>query len=195
MERGNLRQISKLVYHAGETDGWTWKENKDGIYTTKSAYSCLQAERKDGTEANDSSKTAAMVWDAPALQKAKVTAWRALRKRLPTCDNLRRRNIVIDDVEMNCNACFSPVETVDHTLLHCPKASAVWDGIMRWIGLQSVRPQGLEAHFLSFSQLGNGKKCTKFLKSLWVCTIWILWRQRNASRFEASDFGISGTSF
>ncbi|XP_057791178.1 uncharacterized protein LOC131008308 [Salvia miltiorrhiza] len=123
-------------------------------------------------------------------QKAKVTAWRALRDRLPTCANLRKRNIMIDEVEMNCNACFESVEDINHTLLCCPKASAIWDGISRWIGFQTARPQVVQDHYLALSHLGNGKKSKKFLKSLWVCTVWILWRHRNASRFDRKGWDI-----
>ncbi|XP_057786061.1 uncharacterized protein LOC131003561 [Salvia miltiorrhiza] len=145
-------------WEMGKTDGWIWKETKDGIYTTKSAYSILQSGSSESSAPNDRVKMTATVWDIPAPQKAKVTAWRALRDRLLTCANLRKRNVMIDEVEMNCNACFESVEDLNHTLLRCPKASAIWDGISRWIGFQTARSQAVQDHYFAFSHLGKGKK-------------------------------------
>ncbi|XP_057811892.1 uncharacterized protein LOC131026140 [Salvia miltiorrhiza] len=188
-----LSCISGCVFHAGEVDGWIWKKTKEGKYTTKSAYLVIQATRKENSTPNVSLKTAAKVWDIQAVQKARVTVWRAFRNRLPTCENLRKRSIGIDEMEMFCNACFEPVESTDHSLICCPKALAIWDGLLKWIGVQMAHPQGLHEHFSIFCQMAKDKKSRKFLKSLWVCTIWILWRKKNERRFEGTGWDDFGT--
>ncbi|XP_057779662.1 uncharacterized protein LOC130998247 [Salvia miltiorrhiza] len=135
----------------------------------------------------------AKIWDAPAPHKAKVCAWRILRSRLPTCDNLWKRKVKLNEEEMMCNACFHSPESIDHVFLACPKTGLVWDEVQKWLGSSSVRPRHISSHFEMFTKLGRGKNCDKFLEAMWMCITWVLWKQRNASRFDGKAWNIKGT--
>ncbi|XP_057793138.1 uncharacterized protein LOC131009746 [Salvia miltiorrhiza] len=124
------------------------------------------------------------IWNAPAPYKARVTAWRCLRNRLATCDNLIKRKVALQVEDSWCNSCVAHEETAAHLFLHCPKAGQVWDLIQQWIGQRTARPQGILQHFSIFVHGGKGKSSRKFLKALWICTIWLIWKNRNVSRFE-----------
>ncbi|XP_057792983.1 uncharacterized protein LOC131009585 [Salvia miltiorrhiza] len=137
----------------------------------------------------------AKVWDTPAPQKARVTAWRILRNRLPICDNLRKRNIPMVDEEIMCNMCFHQIETTNHLFLLCPKTGVVWDEIQRWLGVSAARPHCAVSHLDFFAHLGRGKKSQKFLTALWICIIWLLWKRRNESRFEGKAWDIKNTIY
>ncbi|XP_057811357.1 uncharacterized protein LOC131025574 [Salvia miltiorrhiza] len=188
-----METISGFPPCAGKKDTWEWKADKGGVYSTNSAYRAI----KDLNQTNQTCDNASMqfrkLWKAPATQKARMTAWRALKNRLPTCDNLIKRNVELGLVERSCTACFHAVESVSHTLILCPKTEAVWDNIYGWLGVFTARPASIPDHFLSFIHLGKGKKWHRFLKALWCCSIWVLWRRRNESRFDGKAWDIKST--
>ncbi|XP_057786471.1 uncharacterized protein LOC131011494 [Salvia miltiorrhiza] len=117
--------------------------------------------------------------------------WRIMRNRLPTCDNLVKRRIPLGEEEVLCNACCQREESAQHLFLRCPKTEMVWNEIQKWVGVDSVRPDNVEAHFEAFSNLGTRKTSSKFLSVLWACTTWLIWKGRNESRFESKNWEIA----
>ncbi|XP_057803597.1 uncharacterized protein LOC131018929 [Salvia miltiorrhiza] len=177
---------------SGNRERWIWKASKGGDYTTKSAYSAIKASRNESTSTISNSDTLASIWTTTATHKAKVTAWRILRSRLPTCDNLRKRNVPLGVEEMTCNSCFHSPESVEHVFLTCPKTVMVWNRVKTWIGSRPAHPQGIDSHFYTFTHLDKGKNCENFLKALWICTTWLIWKRRNETRFEGKQWSIDG---
>ncbi|XP_057791320.1 uncharacterized protein LOC131008461 [Salvia miltiorrhiza] len=184
--------ISDVVPCLGKKNGWRWKAAKDVTFSTSSAYETIAKEKRE--EVASSAAELAKVWNAPTIHKARVTAWRSLRNRLATCDNLLKRKIQIADDERWCNACAMAEDSVEHVLLHCPKTEQVWNNLQQWINIKTAKPKGLSQHFLSFIYSSKGKRCRKFLKTLWIGTIWILWRCRNESRFQGKVWEIQKVS-
>jgi hypothetical protein len=67
-------------------------------------------------------------------------AWLAALCKILTMDNLRKMHIIIVD---RCCLCKRDGESVDHLLLHCDVASALWNHIftrfgMSWVILKRV---------------------------------------------------------
>ncbi|XP_057786089.1 uncharacterized protein LOC131003580 [Salvia miltiorrhiza] len=176
-----MKIVADFVPCTGTIDGWRWTATTDGLFTTKSAYDLLAVTKG---EQQFQPLELAKVWDAPTPHKAKVIAWRCLRNRLATCDNLLRRNIQIDIEERWCNACVSCEETAEHLFLHCPKAEAVWNQIQQWLNIKTARPRGILQHFISFISEGKGKKSRRLLLALWVGTIWWLWKTETKADFR-----------
>ncbi|XP_057770722.1 uncharacterized protein LOC130990509 [Salvia miltiorrhiza] len=112
--------IAASVPCLGKKDGWRWKPAKDGAFSTKSAYETIKMAK--GEPDAGYNKALAKVWEAPNPHKARVTAWRSLRNRLATCDNLLKMNVPIEIEERWCNACVAYEETVEHIFLHCPES-------------------------------------------------------------------------
>ncbi|XP_057770874.1 uncharacterized protein LOC130990667 [Salvia miltiorrhiza] len=183
--------ISSISPHAGKEDRWTWKASTEGVFTTKSVYSLIKDLRTAGRILEANAMRSAKAWKISAPQKAKVTMWRSFRNRLPTCDNLKKRRIPLEEAESMCNACCYREETVQHLFLLCPKTEMIWNGIQKWLGVHSVRPNNIEAHFDSFTNLGKGKQSRKFLEALWVCIIWLVWKSRNESRFGGKNWEVT----
>ncbi|XP_057779689.1 uncharacterized protein LOC130998274 [Salvia miltiorrhiza] len=181
-----LSSISSVSLVAGNEDGWCWRATKNETFSTKSAYELIKATRNQDLTAHPNKDLIAKVWDTPAPQKARVTAWRALRNRLPTCNNLVKRNIQLGVEEVMCNAYFHQVESANHCFLTCPKAEVIWNSIYQWLGITDVRQQCVVAHLESFAHLGRSKRSRKFLTTLWMCTIWLMWKWRNVSRFDSN---------
>ncbi|XP_057779594.1 uncharacterized protein LOC130998180 [Salvia miltiorrhiza] len=101
--------IFSFLLDADLEDRWTWSASTDGKFTTKSAYEVIQARRSQNVAQSADTQAAASVWQTLAPQKAVANAWRIMRKRLPTCDELRKRNINLGDGEVVFRLA-SPVE-------------------------------------------------------------------------------------
>ncbi|XP_057788810.1 uncharacterized protein LOC131005760 [Salvia miltiorrhiza] len=124
-----------------------------------------------------------LIWKAPATYKAITTAWKVLKGRVPTCDNLRKRQVIIQDSEKLCLFCKGADETIDHLFFECQETDEIWNHILRWVGKQSARHHKAKDHLLAFVNLGN-KKDAPFLLGVWICTIWCLWKGRNECKFN-----------
>jgi hypothetical protein len=80
------------------------------------------------------------VWRSQAPPRAAFFTWSAALGRILTLDNLRKRNIIIVD---RCCLCKRDGESVDHILLHCNLASALWNNIFSRFGISWVMPRSV----------------------------------------------------
>ncbi|XP_057793926.1 uncharacterized protein LOC131010427 [Salvia miltiorrhiza] len=190
MEAVNLLTsfISPFVLIADSDDGWSWSASTDGKFTTKLAYEAIKTRRSEITAQSTEALAAASVWQTLAPQKAVVNAWIILRRRLPTCDELRKWNINLGDGEVVCKQCFSHNESINHVFTLCSRTQEVWNEIQLWIGIQIARPSTSVEHWRSFCYFCKNKTIGKLLKAIWVGCCWLLWQKRNGKRFEGKDW-------
>jgi len=89
-----------------------------------------------------------------------VFAWRLLRERLPTKDNLLTCSILHHDNQL-CVGGYGMEETTNHQYLSC-----------HIFGISEVDPMSLTGHFLQFGQLGgNHGRLRSTLILIWLtCT-------------------------
>jgi hypothetical protein len=66
-------------------------------------------------------------------------AWSAAFRKILTLDNLRHRHVIVIN---RCCMCKRHGESVDHLLLHCEVAGALWNTIFSRFGLSWVMPLG-----------------------------------------------------
>ena len=81
-------------------------------------------------------------------------AWTAARSKIVTLDNLRRRGMVV------VNRCWlyeSDGESVDHLLLHCGAARALWNAFFSRFGLCWVMPCTVNELFASWWTGGRSR--------------------------------------
>jgi len=79
------------------------------------------------------------VWQKQVPLKVSVFAWRLLRNRIPTKDNLFRRRIIPFD-DTSCIVGYGSSETADHLLFHCAHFGMVWHRIYQWLGISFIAP-------------------------------------------------------
>ena len=91
------------------------------VYTVRSAYKFLTV---------DDVVFVSSLWLKEVPLKVVLFAWRLLRDRLPTKDNLYRRNVVDIDDQFCVGGC-GEVETSSHLLLHCNVFGSVLNHIFR----------------------------------------------------------------
>lgn len=59
------------------------------------------------------------VWKLKIPPKAAFMIWRLLQNKLPTADNLGKRNVVLNEQDKLCRFCMEQQETVAHSMFSC----------------------------------------------------------------------------
>jgi hypothetical protein len=87
---GEFRSVpSNFVLQPHVIDRWVWRYDPDCGYSIRGAYNILIA-----LDAQVSADTSDLILHKQVPLKVLVLAWRLLRDRLPTKDNLVRRHII-----------------------------------------------------------------------------------------------------
>ncbi|KAL6545130.1 hypothetical protein OROHE_009795 [Orobanche hederae] len=178
-------QAANLI--EGEQDRWCWGAKPDGIFMVKEAYDIVVSLHYGDSGVDDRAAASATVWKALAPLKQQVFAWRLLRDRIPTRDNLAKRMEVSSEGQL-CPCCALVPESGEHLFLRCKKMEVLWRKLAGWIGTTWVAPLRLIDHFKSFSASLGGKKINLRLSGLWICITWIIWRWRNKVIFENGEW-------
>ena len=82
-----------------------------------------------------------------------------------------------------CCLCRCDEETVDHLLIHCRFASALWSEVLIMFGVQWVMPDTIVSLLFTWRNwLGT------YSSNVWnmvpACLMWLVWKKRNARTFE-----------
>jgi hypothetical protein len=78
------------------------------------------------------------IWQTKVPLRAAFFAWLAALGKILTMDNLRKRHVIVVDW---CCMCKRDGESVDHLLLHCEVACALWSAFFSRFGLSWVMPR------------------------------------------------------
>ena len=78
---------------------------------------------------------------------------------------------------------MSDGESVDHLLLHCEIANALWHAIFSWFGLHWVMLSRVEDLYARRWTGGRSRSAVVW-KMIPLCLMWCLWIERNARCFE-----------
>ena len=83
-----------------------------------------------------------------------------------------------------CYMCKAEEETGYHLLLHCPKASTLWQLVCALFHIQWVMHSSMKGVLLSWNGVSVGKKRKKVWKVAPLCIFWSIWREWNRRAFE-----------
>jgi hypothetical protein len=72
---------------------------------------------------------------------------------------------------------------VDHLLIHCSVASALWSWILGVFGISWVLPQTVAELLFSWWN-GLGRHSSDVWNLVPLCLMWIVWKKRNSRTFE-----------
>jgi hypothetical protein len=173
--------LHTIVLQTNISDSWIWRHGIGGGYSVRGAYSVLTT--LDGVTTAGASD---LIWHKQVPLKVSVLAWRLLRNRLPTKDNLVTRNIIPNDVRFCVNGC-GELETANHLFLLCPVFAPLWTLTASWIGIAPACSELVHDHFTQFvASLGGSRARRSFLQLVWLCCISVMWRERNNRVFKAT---------
>ncbi|KAG7990850.1 hypothetical protein I3843_02G045100 [Carya illinoinensis] len=110
-----------------------WKHTGKGIFSVCSYYKAL-------TATPNVSFPWKRLWRNKAPHKTLFFVWTAALGKILTTDNLRKRRVIITDW---CCMRKKDGESVNHLLLHCETARALWCEVFRQVGLNWVMPKSV----------------------------------------------------
>ena len=106
------------------------------------------------------------LWKLKVPSKADVFAWRLLKARLPTKDNLRKKQIDLQDY--TCPFCRGVEESAAHLFFHCRKIIPVWWESLSWVNLVNVFPFHPRQHFIQHVSYIMEGMATSRWKGWWI---------------------------
>lgn len=92
-----------------------WTEENNDIFSIRSAYKLITNTKKLNLGESSMTQQQKLLWKMKQLQKIKIFTRRACRDCLPIAQNLRKKNIDIDDV---CVFCQQPENGLAHALFY-----------------------------------------------------------------------------
>ena len=111
-------------------------------------------------------------------------AWRLLRNRLPTKDNLVHRGVLLS-TNVACVGRYDDFETATHLFLHYNVFGSLWSLVRNWLGISSVPSGELRPHFIQFTKMAGMPRVSHlYFRTIWFATIWVIWKERNNRIFQ-----------
>ncbi|XP_058750269.1 uncharacterized protein LOC131623286 [Vicia villosa] len=147
----------------GVVDSIKWWPSREGVFTVKSCCSLMRiCQLEDVVEAN---RLAAInrIWKSSVPSKIKVFGWRFFLNRLPTKDQLAKRNVLHRIEDKLCVLCSVENEDLFHLCFLCSFARSVWINIGTWLDISLTEPLEGYLHFSYFLQALKGKMKRKKL--------------------------------
>ncbi|MCI08753.1 70 kDa peptidyl-prolyl isomerase [Trifolium medium] len=155
-----------FVLQPNISDKWVWRHDIVGGYTVKGVYNVLTTMDSPSVDA-----TTDLIWHKQVPLKVSILAWRLLRNRLPTKENLATRHIISHDTQF-CVAGCGGLETAHHLFLSCPIFAPLWCLVRSWISISLADPELFQEHFVQFIHSSRGLRARRsFLQLIWLCCI------------------------
>jgi hypothetical protein len=139
-----LKERINSVVLSHESDKWGWAPNNGGDYSVKSTYWTI-VNLFIPMDSIEPIETQAFVslWNCCAPSKVQAFGWQLLLDRIPTRQNLIRRQINIGEGDHLCVWCSAEAETGLHLFLYCEFARQIWTTVLDWLGLRFMLPHNL----------------------------------------------------
>ena len=159
-----IEHITAIRLNSNLKDTWVWRAETNGIFSTKSAYQVIKAEQPYEVQHLGFHQ----LWDIKIPPRALSFAWRLLWDRLPTKDNLSRRQIQTDSDL--CPFCHSQPESASHLFFTCDKVLPLWWKFFSWVKEVRVIHCRLMDNFLQHSST-TGSMATNRRWKIWWLTV------------------------
>lgn len=112
---------------------WTWSPAHNGVYTLAASYNNLRRRTPLPQPSPIHSRMVfKRLWSTCSPRKTVPCAWKLLKGRLPTVDNLTRRGMQINSAL--CPLCSEEDETMDHLFFRCKISYLVWAASLKMVG-------------------------------------------------------------
>ncbi|RVX11625.1 hypothetical protein CK203_015803 [Vitis vinifera] len=158
---------SRKEAQCGMEDRVVWNASKNGIFSVKSLYNTL-----------DSGGAVPfpwrIIWSPCVPTKVGFFAWEASWGKVLTQDHLKRRGWSLAN---RCFLCCDDEETINHILIHCPKAKVLWNLMFTMFRVNWVLQLTVKDILLGWSDSFVDKKCGKIWRAAPLCLFWTMWKE------------------
>ena len=128
-----------------------------------------------------------LIWHRQVPANVTILAWRLLRNRLPTKDNLVVHDIISHDAQLCVNGC-GKAETAQHLFITYNKFQDLWYLVRDCIGVFTSEPFCISDHFVQFSHsIGGFLAQRSFMQLICLTCVWVSWPERNNHLFNHKD--------
>lgn len=170
-----LRTIIGDCQLSDKPDSWVWTANANGFFTVSSLRKIIE----NSTLGVGEKET---VWNSLIPSKVNILMWRIMLDRIPTRDNLRKREIDIDSVL--CPVCGKDIETSRHLMFECDVAEEVWRFLERWWSFPFHIHKTMEDMVVGIRSTNLHGKVKKVLEAVFFTGCYSLWCFRNRLIFS-----------
>ena len=166
--------------NVGMEDRVVWNASKNGSFSVKSLYNTL-----------DSGGAVPfpwrIIWSPCVPTKVGFFAWEASWGKVLTQDHLKRRGWSLAN---RCFLCCDDEETINHILIHCPKAKVLWNLMFTMFRVNWVLQLTVKDILLGWSDSFVDKKRGKIWRAAPLCLFWTMWKARNRIAFDNEALSI-----
>ena len=168
--------LSNIVLQPTHLDRWIWHLHASSSYNVTSAYNHMLTSTSNNLEVTHITE----IWNKEVPLKTSLFAWRLLRDRLQTTDNLIKRHILHPNAQLCVGRC-STIEDARHLFLSGNFFGKLWYGISHWLGYDIVFPENVSDHLYQFGTFSGFSNSTHLaLNLIWLSCVWLIWLERNA---------------
>ncbi|KAL8476991.1 hypothetical protein ACS0TY_029333 [Phlomoides rotata] len=166
-------------------DFWRWTGALDDRFTTKQVYIGLMQPSAEIDESEDM-EAFHLLWTSATPRRVQSSAWKVLKSRLPTRNELKKWGIISDSQDSTCPCCELEEESVPHLFFDSIFARTIWYAIYKWVGITMVAHTDPKRHLLiHYSLMG---KSVETAVAIWAATVELIWRTRNEVVFGKGKF-------
>ena len=157
-----------------EEDSVMWRRGRNGQFRVKEAYRLL-------ANPNDIVFPSRCIWVDRVPTKVAFFAWEATWEKVLILNRLQIRGVQLPNC---CFLCGCEEENVNHILIHCIVARALWDIILGLVDVKWVFLETVKEVLTTWRGPFVGKKRKKVWKSIPLCIFWTVWKERNKLTFR-----------
>ena len=168
-----FQKLQSIAIQRKNQDKLWWIPSKKGTFKVKDFFKTLSRAEGRGFPWKS-------VWRTKSPPRATFFVWSVALGKILTLDNLRKRQVVVIN---RCFMCKKDGEPIDHLLLHCEVAHALWCNIFSRLGLSWVMPKSVLDLCACWCSSGKSRSAV-VRKMIPICIFWSIWRERNNRCFE-----------
>ncbi|GLU18032.1 hypothetical protein SLE2022_343540 [Rubroshorea leprosula] len=177
------RMIEGVKVNPGWPDKWEWIHDKEGHYSSKSAYHILAPDHS-GTCGHSIFKR---VWNPSLPTKVSAFNWQLVLDRIPTKMNLLKRGVIKDMEESKCVVCEEHEEDAAHLFLRCRMTQWLWEACAKWWGAEAKIDIDCLKTFENFGEWSKGTRTRQGWDCIWSTVVWTVWLARNQKLFQHKE--------
>lgn len=180
-------QILQTPINSAAPDTLIWKFTVHGEFTPQSCQKLLEEQRGESSAVREPNFPWKIFWAVKRVApKIKAFIWRAIHNGIGVSERIGRH---VEGVSVGCNLCTDSIETVDHLLIYCNYAKAVWFASPLGLRLREDHQLNLQCLLEFWLNNNDDEYCMAMGKAICLA----IWKTRNAKFFEHNSSNIQGT--